>query len=258
MVEPPAQVVDFVPARGWLALGVLVVGLALAYLVGMVGRRALVRAGLSNATEGTAFERTAREFGASTAAIVAWLGGALVAALAVVTALTVANIQFAGFIRTDLALYLPRVFVAILLLIAGIVLGDKVELLIAERLRSVKLPQVGVLPRTAKYGVIAVAVLLALDQINIATDALVVLLRVAALGAVAFTAIALWDVLPSGAAGIYLLLTQPYGIGDEVRIGDQRGVVQEVDVFVTRIESDEEEYIVPNRRVFRDGIVRIR
>lgn len=258
MPGEPAQVVDFVPARGWLAIGVLVVGVALAYLVGMVGRRALVRAGLSEATEGTAFERTAREFGSSTAAIVAWLGGALVAALAAVTALTVANVQFAGFIRDDLTFYLPQVFVAILLLIAGIVLGDKIELLIAERLRSVKLPEVGVLPSAAKYAVIVVSVLLALEQIDVATDALVALLRIAALGTVVFTAIALWDVLPSGAAGIYLLLTQPYGIGDEVLIGDRRGIVQEVDVLVTRIESDDEEYIVPNRRVFRDGIVRVR
>lgn len=254
----PVQVVDFVSARGWVALGVLIVGGALAYLVGMVSRRALVRAGLPEAIEGTAFERTAREFGTSTASIVAGLVGLLVALLSIVTALTVANIQFAGFLRDDIAGFLPRAFVAVLILIAGIVLGDKVEVLIAERLRSVKLPQVGVLPRAAKLGVIFLAVVLALDQVDIATGALLVLLRVTALGLIAFTAIALWDVLPSGAAGIYLLLSQPYGIGDEIRIGDRNGIVQEVDVFTTRIESDDEEYIVPNRRVFRDGIVRIR
>ena len=49
-----------------------------------------------------------------------------------------------------------------------------------------------------------------------------------------------------------------FGIGDQVRIGDQRGIVQEVDLFVTKIEDDSEEYIVPNRKVFEDGIVRIR
>jgi hypothetical protein len=29
-------------------------------------------------------------------------------------------------------------------------------------------------------------------------------------------------------------------------------------VFVTRIENDGEEYIVPNSRVFREGVVRFR
>jgi len=41
-------------------------------------------------------------------------------------------------------------------------------------------------------------------------------------------------------------------------VGEDRGIVQEVDMFVTRIESDGEEYIVPNSRVFEDGVVRIR
>jgi len=70
--------------------------------------------------------------------------------------------------------------------------------------------------------------------------------------------LALKDVLQAGAAGIYLLLTEPYSIGDEVVIGDQSGIVQEVDILVTRIESDGEEYIIPNKRVFNTGIVRIR
>jgi len=55
-----------------------------------------------------------------------------------------------------------------------------------------------------------------------------------------------------------LLLNQPYGIGDEVRIGDQTGIVQEVDLFVTKIEDDSEEYIVPNRKIFENGIIRMR
>jgi len=40
-----------------------------------------------------------------------------------------------------------------------------------------------------------------------------------------------------------------------VKIGDQRGVVQEIDVFVTYIESDGEEYVVPNDQMFDGGIV---
>jgi hypothetical protein len=31
-----------------------------------------------------------------------------------------------------------------------------------------------------------------------------------------------------------------------------------VDVFVTRIESDGREFILPNRQVFKNGIVRVR
>ena len=113
-------------------------------------------------------------------------------------------------------------------------------------------------PRVIKYSVLYIASLVALDQIGVNTDALIVLLAVYAFALVFLGGLAFKDFLASGAAGIYLLLNQPYGIGDDVRIGDHRGIVQEVDVFVTHIENDEEEFIVPNSRVLESGIVRIR
>jgi len=73
-----------------------------------------------------------------------------------------------------------------------------------------------------------------------------------------FAVVALWDFLRSGAAGVYLLLEQPYSIGDRVTIADSTGVVQEVDLFVTRIEDDDVEYVVPNRTVLREGVARER
>jgi small-conductance mechanosensitive channel len=53
-------------------------------------------------------------------------------------------------------------------------------------------------------------------------------------------------------------LTEPYTIGDEVEIADNRGIVQEMDVFVTYVEDDGEEYMIPNRKVLRDGAMRVR
>jgi small-conductance mechanosensitive channel len=57
---------------------------------------------------------------------------------------------------------------------------------------------------------------------------------------------------------VFLLLRQPYGVGDEVKIAGERGIVQEVDLFVTHIEADGEDHVVPNHSVFRNGIVLIR
>jgi len=143
-------------------------------------------------------------------------------------------------------------------LIVGLVVGDKVELLIDERLRGVKLPQAGILPGIAKWSVVFIAVLIALGQIGVDTVALVVLLATYGFAIVLFGGLAFRDLLASGAAGFYLLLEQPYSIGDRVRIGDTDGVVQEVSVFVTHVESDGAEYVVPNRRAFTEGVVRIR
>jgi small-conductance mechanosensitive channel len=150
------------------------------------------------------------------------------------------------------------VFVAVLVLITGIILGDKAELMMSERLENVRLSRVSPLPAVVKYSVFYVAGLVALSQLGVATTALVVLLAAYAFAIVFLGGIAFKDLLASGGAGIYLLLTQPYSIGDRIEVEGRRGIVQEIEVFVTYIESEGEEYIVPNRRVVRNGVVRVR
>ncbi|MDR5672257.1 Small-conductance mechanosensitive channel [Halalkaliarchaeum sp. AArc-CO] len=252
------EVVSTVPTRLWVAAGVLLLGLVLAILAGRLNRRLLVRAGVPETIEGTAFERTAREFGTSTVDLVAKLTFYFIAAIALLAALTVAELQYVDIFWSGVAVLLPQFFVAVFILLVGIVIGDKVELLIAERLKGVKLPEINVVPVVANYSIVFVAILLALAQVGVATLVLVVLMGMYAFALIVFTAIATKDLLASGAAGVYLLLAQPYSIGDEVKVGGQRGIVQEVNLLVTHIETDGEEHIVPNHSVFRDGIVRIR
>ncbi|PSQ57037.1 mechanosensitive ion channel protein MscS [Halobacteriales archaeon SW_8_68_21] len=255
---PLAEFVRAVPDRLWLALFVLVVGLVLAYLVGVVNRRLLRRAGVPGVIEGTAFERTAREFDTSTVRILGQLSSYFIVAVTVIVALTVADVNYLEQFWSGVAAFLPRLFVAALVLIVGVVVGDKTELLVTERLRGIKLPELGVLPTLAKYSVVYVAALIAFGQVGVQTLALIVLLAAYAFALVLFAALATKDLVASAAAGIFLLLRQPYGIGDEVQVAGERGVVQEVDLFVTHIETDGEEHVVPNHAVFRSGIVLIR
>ena len=252
------EAVAAVPDRLWLALLVLALGLVAAYVVGVINRRLLTRAGVPEVIEGTAFERTAREFDTSTVHILAQLSSYFIVAVTIIVALTVADVNYLEQFWSGVAAFLPRVFVAVIVLIVGVVVGDKAELLVTERLRGIKLPELGVFPPLVKYSVVYVAALVALGQVGVQTLALVVLLAAFALAIVLFAALATKDLVASAAAGVFLLLRQPYGIGDEVRVAGERGIVQEVDLFVTRIEADGEEHVLPNHSVFRDGIVLIR
>jgi len=232
----------------------LVLGVAVARWLGGM----LVRFGVPTAVEGTPFERTARSLGTSTVALVSRLAGLFVLVLVAVIALRLLGVVATELFVARLADFFPNLFVAAIIVIVGLLVGDKAHVMVSERLSSVKLPEVTLIPSLVKYSVLYVAGLLALAQLGVATAALLVLLAAYAFGLFFVGGLACKDILTSAAAGIYLLLTQPYTIGDEVRIDDHRGIVQEMGVFVTRIESDEEEYLVPNRLVFRQGIVRVR
>ncbi|MEF8789085.1 MAG: mechanosensitive ion channel domain-containing protein [Haloarculaceae archaeon] len=237
-----------------ILLSGFVVGVAVARWLG----RLLVRLDVPTAVEGTPFERTARSFGTSTVALLSRLAGLFVFLVAFVVALRLLGVLATELFVARLADFFPNLFVAALIVILGLLVGDKAHVMVSERLSSVKLPEVTLIPSLVKYSIFYVAGLLALAQLGVATAALLVLLAAYAFGLFFVGGLACKDMLTSAAAGIYLLLTEPYTIGDEVRIDDQRGIVQEMDVFVTRIESDEEEYLVPNRLVFRRGIVRVR
>ena len=291
------EVAETVPLRFWFAFATLVVGIVLGWLTRIVARRVLRRVGVPGAIEGTAFERTAREFGTSTVGILAAIAGYFVFGIAVFAAVAVAEIQYvaqfwnavAGFLpqvffaaivlivgvllgdKVELVVserfrgvklpqvgFLPQLFFAVIVLIVGVLLGDKVELVVSERFRGVKLPQVGVLPLMAKYSVFYLAALIALGQVGVATGALIVLLAAYVFAIVFLGGLAFRHLLSAGAVGTYLLLNQPYTIGDEIRVGDVHGIVQEIDLFVTHVEADGEEYVVPNSKVFTEGFVRIR
>ncbi|OVE85583.1 mechanosensitive ion channel family protein [Natronolimnobius baerhuensis] len=241
-----------------IAAAVLALGFVVGYLVGRLNQELLSASGVPEAVEGTPFERTAQSLGTSTVEIVARLSSWFIYGIAVLTAIHIAQLLDTDQFWFRITEFIPQVFIGVLVVILGFIVADKAELIVSEYLRSVKLPEVAIIPKLVKYTVLYVAFLIALGQIGVYIQPLLILLLVYTAGVIIVGAIAFKDFLVSSAAGIYLLLNQPYGIGDEIRIGDQTGIVQEVDLFVTKVENNGEEYIIPNRRVFDDEIARVR
>jgi small-conductance mechanosensitive channel len=241
-----------------LAAAILLAGLVLGAIAAWIVRRLLQAVGVDEAVEGTPFERTARQLGTSSVRLLAQLCGLFVFLVGALYATRTLGVVPSQAFVDEVSTFLPRLFVAVLVLIVGLILGDKAELVVGERLRSVKLPELTLIPSLVKLSIIYVAALVALSQLNVATGALLILLAAYTFGICFLGGLAFKDLLSSAAAGVYVLLTEPYTIGDEVEVDGARGIVQEVDVFVTYVEDDGEEYVIPNRKVVRDGVMRVR
>ena len=244
---------QFVLAVLFVALGLLGGG-ATAWII----RRVLVAFDVDDAAEGTAFERTARGIGTSTVGLLSQLCGLFVVLVGALYALDILQFVPSRQLIAGATWLLPKLFVSMLVLLVGVLVGDKAEIFVSERLRSIKFPEVTVIPKLVKYSILYVAALIALSQLHVATGALLILLAAYAFGVFFLGGLAFNELLSSAAAGIYLLLTEPYSIGDEVEIDGARGIVQEVDVFVTTVENDGEEYVIPNRKVLSEGAMRKR
>jgi len=252
------RLLDVLPLRFWAAIGLIAFGVVVGLVVWRLNRVVLRRAGVDDAIEGTAIERTARGFDTTTVDALSALSAAFVVFVTLLVALGLAGLEFVTVLSAQATSLFLRGFLALLVLLVGVVVGDKVELYVGERLRGVKIPESGLVPTAARYTVLYVAALLALAQVGVDVFVLVLLFAVYAFAVVVFLALATKDLLACAAAGVYLLLTEPYGIGDEVRIGDTSGIVQEVGVFVTHVESDDALFVVPNRKALQEGVVRVR
>ncbi|AOW79901.1 MscS mechanosensitive ion channel [Halodesulfurarchaeum formicicum] len=242
-----------VEMRYLLAVAVLVLGLVAGYLVGRLNRQILSRLGVDEAVEGTSLERTARNLNSD---VISLLGNASSWIIYVVTA--VYSLEIAGLVETSVLLskfadLLPSYVLAAVIVMGGLLVGDKVEMSVDEWLKGIKFPEITLVGQLLRYTVIFVAVLLALAQIGVAVGVLVLLLGAYLLAIIVLLASALHQLLAAGGAGLFLLLTQPYTIGDRIAVGEREGVVQEVQLFVTKIEEDGRVYLVPNHLVLKNG-----
>ncbi len=92
----------------------------------------------------------------------------------------------------------------------------------------------------------------ALNKIGIETTPFVALIGAAGLA----VGLALQGSLANFAAGVMLILMQPFKVGDEIEAGGAAGIVHEIQIFSTILKTnDNKTIIVPNAKVTSDKIV---
>jgi hypothetical protein len=180
------QIVAFLP-RLAAALGILMVGLAIAKMVERGTDLALHRIGFDRwMQEGgvtEALERAGTTLDPSSviAKLVFWTMMLLVILLSAnALGITAVSVLFA-----ELLAYVPNVIAAVMVLVLGILLGEFIKDLVLASAGG--LPGGFNLARAAKAAIILLAVFMALDQLNIAQD-IVLVFFVAVVGAAALAA----------------------------------------------------------------------
>lgn len=102
-----------------------------------------------------------------------------------------------------------------------------------------------------RWAILAVAVVMCLSRFGVETASFAAL--IAALGLA--IGLALQGSLSHLAAGVMLLVFRPFKVGDGVLIGGHSGVVNELDLFTTTIDTaDGRRIIVPNGQIFGNVI----
>jgi small conductance mechanosensitive channel len=126
-------------------------------------------------------------------------------------------------------------------LVEGAMVRSKVEQTLASFTKNI-----------VYYAILIFVIIAALGKLGIQTNSFVALIGAAGL-AVGF---ALQGSLSNFAAGVMLIMLEPFKVGDTVEAGGAAGKVQEIQIFSTiLLSADNRKVIVPNSKITGDKIV---
>jgi len=142
----------------------------------------------------------------------------------------------------------PKVVVAILILTAGFYAGRWIGRVLDRWLDKLRLepPIRLLLVRLARLVVLGLFLIMALQNLGVDLLPLLAGLSVAGAG----IALAMQGVLGNLAAGLTIIFTRPFRVGEYVSMVGVEGEVEAIDLFITRLSHpDRSVVVVPNRKI---------
>jgi small conductance mechanosensitive channel len=103
----------------------------------------------------------------------------------------------------------------------------------------------------AYFGILIFVIIAALSKLGIETNSFIAIVGAAGLA----IGLALQGSLANFAAGVMIIILQPFKVGDTIEAAGATGRVKEIQIFSTILESpDKKKVIVPNGKITADKI----
>jgi small conductance mechanosensitive channel len=142
----------------------------------------------------------------------------------------------------------PKLLVAVIILAVGYMVGRWAGRLLERLLVRFKLevPVRSLLVRIAQVVVLGLFAIMALQNLGVELLPLIAGLGVAGAG----VALAMQGVLGNVAAGLTIIFTQPFHVGDYISIAKEEGEVLDISLFSTTLgHTDLSKVVIPNRKI---------
>ena len=171
-----------------------------------------------------------------------------------VLGLIIETLGFPGLLNifTQIAAFVPRFIVAILVIVVGFLIADFLGKVFEEAGRRFFAEETVsfIAGALVKYVVALVSVVMALGLIGLDAISLNIILAVLLIGAVSVLLFSSKDILPEFTAGLYLRKT--LRSGEYIRIGKYKGIVEKVDAVSVTLRDGEKRVVIPNTTLVKN------
>ena len=162
--------------------------------------------------------------------------------------------KFYNVIVEFFANYSLQIVGALIIFIIGVIASKYVQKFIFNILVKNKIDETlsGFVSNFIRFLVVAIVTILALGKLGISIAPFI-----AALGALSLTAgLALQGSVSNFAAGVILVITKPFKIGDTITVNDVYGEVEDIKLSYTVLQNEDGEQItIPNKYMIGDVLV---
>ena len=142
----------------------------------------------------------------------------------------------------------PRVLVAILILVVGYIVSRWAGSMLGRMLKRLRLepPVRSLLVRCGRLIVLGLFAIMALQNLGVELLPLIAGLGVAGAG----IALAMQGILGNLAAGLTIIFTEPFQVGDYISIAKEEGEVLDISLSNTTLgHADRSKVVIPNRKI---------
>lgn len=255
------KVAGFIPNL-FVALVLVLLGFVVAKLLDTLLSKLLGKVGLDRLMTGTGLTKMLARVGihASVSTLIGKIVYWFVLLIFLVSAAESLGLQRVSATLDVLALYLPKVFGAALVLLAGVLLAQLVSSLVRGAAEGVGLDYAHGLGRVAQGLVIIISISVAIGQLEVKTDLLnnVIAIVLISVGLAVALALGLGsrDIASQILAGIYV--RELYQVGQQVQVGDVEGQIEEIGTVKTTLLTDSGELVSVANRVMLEQRVNSR
>lgn len=255
------KVAGFIPNL-FVALVLVLLGFVVAKLLDTLLSKLLGKVGLDRLMMGTGLTKLLARVGihASVSTLIGKIVYWFVLLIFLVSAAESLGLQRVSATLDVLALYLPKVFGAALVLLAGVLLAQLVSSLVRGAAEGVGLEYANGLGRVAQGLVIIISISVAIGQLEVKTDLLnnVIAIVLISVGLAVALALGLGsrDIASQILAGIYV--RELYQVGQQVQVGDVEGQIEEIGTVKTTLLTDAGELVSVANRVMLEQRVNSR
>ncbi len=144
--------------------------------------------------------------------------------------------------------YAPRLFTALLILAIGVLVARQANRLAQRFLsrRELEVSLAKLIGRMAGLLVLLVFVMMALQNLGVELLPLLASLGVVGVGA----GLAMQGVLSNLVAGLTIILSQPFRVGEYISVIGVEGQVESIELFTTTLlHTDRSQVVIPNRKL---------